>query len=486
MKKIILFSIFCYTIIYSTESQAQVDRLVYWVHGLGGKREGWLPVSNATNSSSDPTISSYPRRKIASPSIGFEDNQQSLDDASYKINSDILATNYYNTYYSITDKTKNIIIAHSLGGLVTRNLDRLYGTGNNRPFGGIVTFGTPHQGAYILNHIGDFPGFASNACSKISDGSIHELGLAFAGPFAPLVTPLITSVDNLSCDFLGSIVPVFFGGFTQPIKDDFYVGAPKLTTVNNFQSTLPKVAFYGIEDKNTQFWRVISNMLPSNKPQDFPAFQTSDDNLVTFQQDNIQFYMNKVNNWDNVFNSISYCSWYSWIINPVGCGFNDGYKTQAHGIAAGYQNGVDWFNQANDQWRTITGSLRYDPVTSTGYQCNCTLFNYQGQVISTWTSTVANASSCFGGSPQNGVIQSCQASPGATITTYVPVDEDSDGVVVKSSASNFPQGASPTLTPTRDMPGSNHLQMRNDSNTKLRLNELFKGDYGNYFITSPQ
>ncbi|MEM1120255.1 MAG: hypothetical protein AAGJ18_07380 [Bacteroidota bacterium] len=36
----------------------------------------------------------------------------------------------------------------------------------------------------------------------------------------------------------------------------------------------------------------------------------------------------------------------------------------------------------------------------------------------------------------------------------------------------------------KEMDGSNHQQMRNDRNTKDRLNELWEGDYGFFFETA--
>jgi hypothetical protein len=51
-------------------------------------------------------------------------------------------------------------------------------------------------------------------------------------------------------------------------------------------------------------------------------------------------------------------------------------------------------------------------------------------------------------------------------------------VVLASSASDFPG-----CTEKWPMDNSNHKTMKNDINTMNRLLELFRGDYGNYFIT---
>ena len=55
-----------------------------------------------------------------------------------------------------------------------------------------------------------------------------------------------------------------------------------------------------------------------------------------------------------------------------------------------------------------------------------------------------------------------------------------DGVVLQESAQNYP-GAS--NGDDNKMTGSNHLQMRNDSNTETKLEELMSGLYNPYFST---
>jgi len=57
-------------------------------------------------------------------------------------------------------------------------------------------------------------------------------------------------------------------------------------------------------------------------------------------------------------------------------------------------------------------------------------------------------------------------------------DHPSDGVVLMKSAIDYPNSKM-----GREMTGSNHQQMRNDENTRLRLNELWKGEYGIFFDT---
>ena len=54
----------------------------------------------------------------------------------------------------------------------------------------------------------------------------------------------------------------------------------------------------------------------------------------------------------------------------------------------------------------------------------------------------------------------------------------SDGIVLAESAMNYPGAGHVDV-----MPASNHMQMRNDSNTKAKLLKLFTSGYDDYFFT---
>ena len=54
----------------------------------------------------------------------------------------------------------------------------------------------------------------------------------------------------------------------------------------------------------------------------------------------------------------------------------------------------------------------------------------------------------------------------------------SDGVVLAESAMDYPGAGHVDV-----MPASNHMQMRNDSNTKAKLLKLFDEEFGVYFFT---
>ena len=371
-----------------------------------------------------------------------------------------------------------------MGGLVARNLDRMYAQGNasERRIGGIVTFGTPHQGAKILNNKDMFTSFAQGMCSELTAGFIEET--IERNFFFDLITSG-SSVRQLfvenACTPLAQLVPSLFNNFTPPITNDFSVGALKLNEINAFQSNIPKVAFWGKETPGSEMWRQLSSLL-LQRPTDFPAFEAPDNKLLDFRNSAIQVYQDKVTFYQTFYDNRSYCNWWQWWLFPLDCSWNAHLLDEARDIRDEYQKGLNWINNANDQWKIIIGAKRFDEVISNGYECECQDYDYDGNAYGgSFTTVVENINDCQG----NGWLQSCSPTGNmTTFTTYVPVDEASDGIVVESSAKNFPQGANILPTPTREMTGSNHQQMRNDNNTRNSLFELFEGQHGLYFRTN--
>jgi pimeloyl-ACP methyl ester carboxylesterase len=493
MKNIIkIILLFLLSITLSDIKAQQIERMIFWLHGLGGNRFGWDRVREATDINSlSPAVSGFPKKKVHSPLLGYEIFQNNMEEASNSVIVSLEAADGWNNTLMINDKTKNFIIAHSMGGLVARDVDRKYAQQSplERRFGGIVTFGTPHQGARILNNKDLFSHFAFRMCADLTAGPITEFGNNISNQF-----PFFNLIFNgawvhekfltTACGPLSDLVPSLFANFTPGITNDFFVGASKLNEINDYPSNLPKVAFWGKETPGTEMWRELSSLL-LQKPDlaTVPSFGGDDDNqLVEFRNSAIQHFTDKRNLWQSLTDAWPWCNWYQWITMTGYCIYSDGVKNNQLDNITGYQKGIDWLNNANEDWRVIIGAKRFDEVgTSTEYECNCSEYDYDGNTIYSWTTSVADINDCVG----NGWLTGCSPTGNTvTVSNFQFVDEASDGIVVESSAKGFPQGTSPEPTPNRIMDGSNHQQMRNDSNTKARLLELFNGQFGNYFITN--
>ncbi len=459
-------------------------RLIYWLHGLGGDESAWSKAATATTNGV-PALN-YPARNVIPSLPEYVNTNYDLAGAAIslvaKFDDDANAAVFSNN----SDRSKIFIIAHSQGGLVARQLEKYYYEHPNvvKNVNGIVTFGTPHYGARIINNIPNFNNFIDTACTQLLLGPIEE-----AIPDNFLISLIVTDtkvkkvLDTL-CSVLSVIAPFAFTQFTAPITQDFAVGAFALNDLNNFElsrsSSIPKVAFYGIEDPQTAVWRVLYNVL-KKKPNAFPAFMAdADSELLDTVNVNIAKYQAKATQAQNDYYNMAsnYCSWWDWVFAPNYCAFNDAqvntFRNKALARRDAWQNGVDWWNSAGDRFNLLTGAKSFQPVTTTTntYNCNCVIVDYNGNVISQWSQQTTNLADCAG-SGGNGTFKSCSSSVinSTTSTTYLEVNKPSDGIVLQESAMNYP-GIS--LQNTAVMQGSNHQQMRNDSNTQKRLDFLRK------------
>ena len=322
----------------------------------------------------------------------------------------------------------------------------------------------------------------SSGCVDLAAGPASEL--IPSGFLIDFIIPnnIVDLVTQPICALAGEVAPLAFNDFTQPITDDYKIGAPALAELNNFQSNIPKVAFYGIEEEDKVLWKIIYNV-KDRKPNSFPAFGADDDNkLVLAKNANLLKYEAEVTLWQNEWNRLgsTYCNGWQWFLSVAGCIVNDAIVNSKRKKALenrdGYAKGANWWRTANDKFRTITGALEVTETPISVYECNCASYDYDGnQVGGDWIE-LGDENGC----PSYGWLTGCTPTGNFVPSVrYNTVPNPSDGIVLQESAQNFPGAAF-----TREMIGSNHQQMRNDSNTKKRLNELWEGEYGNYFKTN--
>ncbi len=112
-------------IFVSLQTNAQVDRIIFWLHGLGGDNAAFSRVVTATTFNTANPVPDYPPRRIWSEQLGYEQQTYSLDGAASYIHTKIALADGINNSYGLSNKENNFIIAHSQGGLVARATDRL-------------------------------------------------------------------------------------------------------------------------------------------------------------------------------------------------------------------------------------------------------------------------------------------------------------------------------------------------------------------------
>ncbi|MEM6320659.1 MAG: hypothetical protein AAF960_23520 [Bacteroidota bacterium] len=456
-----------------------IDRIVFWIHGLGGTEQSWAPAANASVNPSTG-ISDYPARKIISSLPDYTGAQNvNLDAAARKVQEQLNTTT--NTVEASPDtppdyeRRNNFIITHSQGGLVSRWLDMIYENENpvDKTFGGIVTFGTSHGGAAILDNEQLVFDLGADLCKAIGEPAVLEVldGTPILNIF--LAGETISNFVNNTCDFLGNNgLPLLLAGQNQNITNDYHPGAAALTTLKNHDENdngvLNKVAFYGVEQEPV-IWRLLNGLF--NKPEEEPAFGANDDgNIQDWAIEEQQKARMKASEWSLIArkrgkNAERLCVLPFFIPNPVSvaaCLLQRNRYNDAVQLQESWRNALQFWLSANDKYKIAIGALTFEEKIV--QNCDCT-----GAITGGGTYQYTIPGPCPEG------LTSCQT---VNVLQRIPNDEPSDGVVTVSSATDYPNAKIGL-----EMTGSNHQQMRNDENTKRRLRELWEGEHGDFFST---
>ena len=503
---------------------------IYWIHGLNGTTETWKVAAKCTSVGSDDNT--FPARKVFSVMGSGVQTYHETDGVSIAV-SDLKALALKDPTFH-TDK--DYIIAHSQGGIVSRDWLRKieqHPSSYDNHVHGLVTFGTPHAGALILNNTrsdmkNKLPGFFNEACTSLGDA---------------LVTPAINSnfwtnllisdnmknkIINNSCDVLSnSIIPSAFDNYENATTLDYYVGSPFLTGyesstghiqgLSEYVLKVPVVQFYGVEEQPI-LWRFMSstmNMgeahLGHNSEREFGF--TKDDQLMDkvnnlvndfeakyqYEKDQEEYYQ-KGKNISAVF---------SWLILPAASYFYYmSMITDAQENQDAYFNAKVWLSNANDYYLTdIVGArvntislechiidnldcrdLRYNPVNS----------GVPPVKINMDRKYISSANACtelsgpititdyhflgHNGSEWHGPCSGTQTVISTWVNTYYY--KDNDGVVLAESGSaDIPVDMNlPNVVHNRiPLPLTNHDQMKNSTITKNVLSSLYDGYYGRFF-----
>lgn len=453
-------------------------KIIYWIHGLAGDATSWQMAGQWTQLYGN-VICVYPEYfgntlQQAAISLG-----QSIENIAIPLEAAL----------NITDPSSGLAIAHSQGGLVARRLQKMYMDENYSPqdrhFSGLVTFGTPHQGARIANNIEALKQYIADALVTLSKGPALELladhwylNLVISG------SNLTSLLEQFANSVPEDILPVLMGDFAQKITESYQVGATELAELNNSPYPAPVVAFYGIEDEPV-LWRLLYSL--NNDIDDAGYFNADyDAGYLPMVSDNyIQNLMKHIefeNAAEEQFTDKS--AWWQWLLNPVGCTvaycWDDildaddyfGYgENSMQEIADAYGESASWWLHANDDYKFFIGASElHSFIHPVHYICRCEYFLNGTEIIEhTYQSLSTPCTS------QAYPSASCESIP-ILITEFI--ERESDGVVTAESAGVLPSG---TNYISVAMQGSNHEQMKNDSNAGLSFNNLFNGFYGYYF-----
>ncbi|HRZ43468.1 MAG TPA: hypothetical protein P5228_12285 [Bacteroidales bacterium] len=452
-----------------TEDLSHLNRLVFFIHGLGGEITSWERVANAMMYPSQQGVGFY-ARKCHTFRFGYAPSYSTMVGVAADMSNAIGAqANIYKSYQGYNpDPKNNFIIAHSQGGIVTRTIAHLEKDAGINNYGGYVTVASSLQGARILNNRASLLNFAEDACSKLAAGKLAEsIPVTASAKVNTVLFGLSKKIINYSCSGLGTILPELFKEYTYQLTDDYKVGASHISDLNAATNhpelmQLHKIAFYGVEPPENILWRTFNWMikptngeLPWEANDDFYLLQSF---VIPTRNDYQNYYQTNKDKY--IFNYQKYMI-YSWL--PV---LGISYYNKAMGYHTKmiqWGKGVTWFDNANEGWNSIIGAL--EKTTTTICECYCL---HNGVYSYTYTPDCTDcAVSCPGYLLSSG-----------PVTHITWTRKENDGIVLAESAKDLP-GA--TFQPQKlngieilgqPPTGSSHFQIRNDEGLRKYLSKL--------------
>ncbi len=423
----------------------QDDRWVYWLHGYQGNDNAFIKVADDVGGF-DTDGNEIGRFKVKSQRLDYNPSQQSLEEAADDVNKEIRDRSA-----GRLSTERDFIIAHSMGGLVSRKMGQLFSKQTNKPlFDGLITFATPHGGAHAANTLMNNPEliqkYMDDACNSLSDGPFKEK-LDKIGILGKLAVGfgLAGAVVDYGCKALVA------KGFPQAIEFASKGVEEDLTVESVAQlepmPTTHNAVFYGFEDDRNdlltpKFFGAIFNA-PSSYPL-YGADDSDEDGIAKFKVE-ADWYKAKMMKWYDDANDLDDWDWF----------------TNSDEIADAYAEGVRWFNRVNFQWQHIIQAEQANLVPG----CICK------DPYDEWDPGTFTPGPCG----DQGEYADCQ--PGYQVEY---IHKPSDGFILQESTTNAP-GRNYDL---QYMKGSNHMQMRNDRNMKDAVRLIFQdGLNKDYFKT---
>jgi hypothetical protein len=531
-------------------AKATGDVNIFWIHGLNGTTESWAVAAKATEYGvkKDNDFVFYPRkansyRGLASSSS----NAVQLYSEDLGILSAVQdVEDYFEDELLTINRTANdFVIAHSQGGIVGREWLRQsninQNTFNNYPHG-LVTFGTPHDGAEILNNSrpelrNKVPEFINEACKSLAGAIIiPKINSNFATRLL-ISNNMQQKLIGLGCGLVANtIVPFALDNYHKRTTLDYYKESPYLTGYNSssghvqglseYTLNVPVVQFYGVE-KSPILWKFMSSTLAAGHDKldnnEIPFGYEEDGQLEEKVYDMINDFdagYNYEKNESDFWNRQEVMYYALAGVNYLYGNVYLGAASTLSGIYAStrknaaienyhaYDKGKVWLTNANDYYLTdlvgarvsttslncrVAGNIdcrdnRYNPVGSGVPPVNVGIdynFNTTNSFCNVQPVSVAFADYHFRG--HNGTEWHGPCTGNVTViptykTTYWY--KDNDGVVLAESAAKEIKVDKTILGVTQTfvkLPETNHDQMKNSTITKLELIKLYEGVHGEFF-----
>lgn len=234
MKKIFNLFLFLMTTISLIGQNGENHRDINWVHGFVGNQDAWKEFDEYFSNQFDITTT-----RVEYPSKGGIENAAEIAEEQL-----------------ISEEENPFVIAHSMGGLVTR---QMYSNDDTK-FTGYITFGTPHNGAYFANSYmnGDVDEYVDNFIDQVF---IDVIGAIFLPKYQFIMGTIYDLLGSDDPEFFASIIFAFIESNVKESADDATIGDLQVNKpfINNLvHPDLPKINYYGKEDSPVH-WRFIGS-----------------------------------------------------------------------------------------------------------------------------------------------------------------------------------------------------------------------------------
>jgi pimeloyl-ACP methyl ester carboxylesterase len=392
--KILIFTFFT-SVSYTMYGQT---RNVSWLHGLGENGNTW----NAMEAIFVAERNSFTNATSISP--GFP-----------SLNGLGAATNAVSPV--LPPDNNSIVIGHSMGGIVARDID----LNNPGQIGGVISVGTPNNGAAISNSLanGDVDRAINFACNALLAGPSSEI---------PLVGILIQAITPpIICSILSEeVVTPLIGNQNNQSAMDLAVGSGVITGMAGGISGIPQISIWGNE-RSPVHWRLASSIVSNN---------ANDVALVNVAEDFRSVY----NTFFIGHTSVAIASGILGSLFPplLAVTAKESFS------AVQWKRGVRWFDNSEGYWNQLIdcGSTRTETITvyqSGEVDCDC--LGYAGSAA--WVACVDEYCNPY---PVN-----CTQEP-IHYTVEIIINGASDGFICEDSQ------IGPVATDIYEARGANHFE----------------------------
>jgi hypothetical protein len=413
MKKILFILMLAQAmLLISSHSMAQ-DRTPIYVHGNNGDATQWENWQTLFN---------------------LERRMQRGTNNQFNTTNGVVAMAGAVTFPATYNNT--IFFGHSMGGVVGRHLDAGINNVSLR-FGGIITAGSPLDGAGIANSInnGQAANFISDGVDKVLKGPIRQLGQNAGVLFAVDGTRLKNAADEL----INKVLSTGYGRGNATTSDLSEGSAYMNSGIRNISTSRPKIHIYGNEN-SPGIWRIVSSSQGKR-----------DDYYVELTLKAYDVYT--AAKWANISASVTR----GWFTLGIGAAY---YLW----VAEGWGQGANWLKDGSERgWNDLIRAS--SPSSST---LSYSSFDYQ------------QFSQCMSSGSNVGYTRYMQCQQQSThtyyYTYYSPVNGISDAFIKAPSATGFNSAWSNNAIKIEAL-GVNHLEMKGHYKMKEIYDGIFNGKY---------